>query len=776
VIRQQAQKTSLLGLLTCFVVGAIVGTATGARAEGSRTLYPDTAPTVGNYRANLEWRPNNQYGTLIPRSSLMKVYANAGEYILLGSSAVGVGAGDIAVFDPGIVTTALADTSILTLTPSFKCSTQRALAGSPANMGKITSRTLETDGPTSVTGVGPKGVGTGYTPCYYRAPTSGVYDVILYGTSAVQDGTSGDLAKPSREIALTSISNFNTDQGNSVAAWDITVRSSNSSIADINGRVFSYSFAMFLNSNGTPINFKLYPVTNDGYRYELDLRKIDPNGFLLYGNQVGFFDQDKKTPLYHDVLGSTFALLNIQGGAKLALPQFPIFLNTLDPSVLSFIPRYNIDGTIETIGIPTAVITPVVSTLTFSGNQANNTSVINSNNFGNFTFDSNVTGNYEIIISRDGTNFDPTALTNRSLRGLITTAGVQTIPWNGKDNSGTNFPVGVDYKVTVKVHAGEYHFPLLDAENAQNGGVTITVLNGANLNSTTAFYDDRGYRTVDTYDAAGNLVSAGQTVGTPGTVLTGTNAPSPAFSDPVLGFPSSGTQRAYGNGSTSGFGDAKGLDLWTYLASNKADTKLNIIPVPPQLLIVKRITKVKTTAITTLIDQIGGTSDTSDNNVLWPSRTGTATQMDAAGTVLATSTSSFSTLLQGATNLTNPTPRPKEELEYTIYYLSSGGQTAKNASICDFVPVNTTYVLGTLQLKSGTSAAVTVSDTPGDTDGGFYPIGTAQAAMHAACNTPDSTNTTRGAVVVNLGDVLNATSTGTPTSSYGYIRFRVVVQ
>jgi uncharacterized repeat protein (TIGR01451 family) len=244
----------------------------------------------------------------------------------------------------------------------------------------------------------------------------------------------------------------------------------------------------------------------------------------------------------------------------------------------------------------------------------------------------------------------------------------------------------------------------------------------------------------------------------------------------VLGFDSSTNQRAYGDGSVSGFGDRKGLDLWTYLIVNAASTQLNILPISPQLLIAKRITKVKTTVITTLIDQIGGTSDTSDNNVLWPSRTGTATQMDTAGTVLATSTSSFSTLLQGAINLTNPIPRPTEELEYTIYYLSSGGQTARNAAICDFIPVNTTYVLGTLQLKSGTSAVATVSDTPGDADGGFYPIGTAQAAMHPACNTPDSTNTSLGAVVVNLGDVVNATSTGNPAASYGYIRFRVKVQ
>jgi uncharacterized repeat protein (TIGR01451 family) len=795
VIRQQAQKTSLLGLLTCFVVGAIVGTATGAKAEGSRTLYPETAPAgtgpAGSSRANLEWRPAETYGGLIPRSSLMKVYAQKDEYILVGSSAVGSGVGDVGVFYPNSAgSQELGDAAFGSAVPDFKCSTQRAIAGSPATMGQITSRALELAGPNSVSGIG-----SGYIPCYVKAPSAGLYSVVFYGPTTAQ-------GSPTSEVNLASANNFGTAQGNSVAAWDITVRSSNTSTTDINGRVFSYNMAMFTGGNAKPLNFKLYPVTNDGYRYELSLRNIDPNGFAIYGNQVGFYDQDSKTPLYHDVVGSDSSLTTISGGAKLVQPQFPIFLNTPDAAtVLGSLYTYGVDGSSSASGITLTPTTPTVSNLAFTGNKVNNNSVVGSANFGSFTFD--LTGisspvNYEILIFKDGTGCDPnltpytpsapncdvTASMNRSLRGLTTSFGSQSVYWNGKDNSGANFPIGSSYKAIIKIHPGEYHFPLLDAENAktvaanaQGAGVTIKKLNGGNSGSTISYYDDRGYRTIDIYDPTTNtLITPGQTVGTVGSVLPGTTPPTTSFSNVISGFDSSTDQRAYGDGSTTGFGDKKGLDLWTYLLVNAASTQLNILPPPPQLLIAKRITKVKTTAITTLIDQVGGTSDTSDNNVLWPSRTGTATQMDAAGTVLATSTSSFSTVLQGATNLTNPTPRPKEELEYTIYYLSSGGQTAKNASICDFVPVNTTYVLGTLQLKSGTSPAVTVSDTPGDTDGGFYPIGTAQAAMHAACNTPDSTNTTRGAVVVNLGDVLNATSTGTPTSSYGYIRFRVVVQ
>src|SRR5512134_3288798 len=66
-------------------------------AEGSRTLYPNAA--TGS-RANLEWR-TDLWGNLIKRRTILKVYAEKDEYILLGSSAVGVNNGDIMVFKPG---------------------------------------------------------------------------------------------------------------------------------------------------------------------------------------------------------------------------------------------------------------------------------------------------------------------------------------------------------------------------------------------------------------------------------------------------------------------------------------------------------------------------------------------------------------------------------------------------------------------------------------------------------------------------------------------------
>ena len=88
------------------------------------------------------------------------------------------------------------------------------------------------------------------------------------------------------------------------------------------------------------------------------------------------------------------------------------------------------------------------------------------------------------------------------------------------------------------------------------------------------FYDDRGYTT-----------TTGIPVGTPGTVLCGMHLRPSHFSDPITGFDTAGTQRAFGpttGGNTNvpctgSFGDAKGLDLWTYYPSQELSSSLNIV-------------------------------------------------------------------------------------------------------------------------------------------------------------------------------------------------------
>ena len=541
-------------------------------------MYPSGA--TGS-RADLEWRTSS-YGPTGPpdstlrRRTLLKVFANQNEFILMGSSAVGVvsGAtqGDILIYSPGLVTGPVGKETVPG-TSSYSCVTQRAATGNPAQ-GQIASRAAELAGPDTISNpinATPGGaVPNGYVPCFYQAPVTGIYDVIIHGPSGDNSNTQNI---PTGEVALASAANFDATQATNIAAWDVTVRSALTSTTDLTGRLFSYYLALFTGDNARPLNSTVYIVTSDGYQYRTDLLGMDPNGFLLYGNQVGFYDSDHQSPLYHDVLsavGATNAsqLTQLQGGVDMAAPAYPVFFNPPDPAAL------------VAIGIPATPTAPSVSTFSFGGTAGGNTSLIATG--GTFSYTSNIGGVYEIIISRDGVDFDPTNSVNRVLRG-VRGPGTNSVTWDGNDNTGVPFPVGNNYAVRASVHAGEYHFPLIDVENSINGGPTYTLLNppGAAcpfaFGCNTAFYDDRGYRTL-----------SGATVGTVGAVLCGTLPP--AISQTVVnGFDSSGAQRAFGSpvGGNAGvpcagsFGDTKGLDLWTYFPSNNAATLVNIVATLP---------------------------------------------------------------------------------------------------------------------------------------------------------------------------------------------------
>jgi uncharacterized repeat protein (TIGR01451 family) len=543
--------------------GVLIATAVNAFADGSQNLYPNGAT---GFRANSEWRTGSYGAGAITRRTLLHAYATAGEYLLVGSTAMGQGAADILIWNPGLVTGTPGNETIPG-TSSFSCASQRTTSGIAAQ-GEITSRAEELAGPDTVPG---GGVTNGYTPCYYAAPSTGIYSIAMIGPAGLASNVDGGV---SADIALTAAGDYSAAQGTSIAAWDVTVRDSLTNPATTQtGRVFSYVLSLFTGGNGLPVNSTTYVVTTDGFRYRVDQRGMDPNGWVQYGSQLGFIDPDGTTPLYHDALanntGSPGQLTSVDGGVIFAPPTYPIF----------FTPPANV--TLTALGIPLTPIASVVSNVRFTGNVIGSTTLFQSG--GIFSYTSNVAGVYQIVISRDGINYDPTNPLNRVLSGLKG-AGTQTVTWNGKDNSGNYFPTnapGTDYPFKIDVHAGEYHFPFIDVENDTAGGPTITMLNppGGVCPPFTGgcsggFYDDRGYTT-----------TTGVTVGTPGSVLCGNAPPAIDFSDPINGFNTLGTQRAFGTATggntnvpcTGSFGDAKGLDLWTYYPSHEVSSTLTIV-------------------------------------------------------------------------------------------------------------------------------------------------------------------------------------------------------
>ena len=172
------------------------------------------------------------------------------------------------------------------------------------------------------------------------------------------------------------------------------------------------------------------------------------------------------------------------------------------------------------------------------------------------------------------------------------------------------------------------------------------------------------------------------------------------------------------------------------------DYQITLIGAAPQVRLVKRVTRIGTTDITTVVDDAADPDD--DASVNWP-----------AG------------YLQGDINAD---AEPFQEVDYTIYFLSDGNSTAANVKLCDLVPENTTYVPDSLKIRQGTAAADTdLSDAVGDDSGEFFAAG---APLVAPCQ---GTNTDGGVYVTVPTNLPNATAPGTPDGSYGLVRFTVVV-
>lgn len=147
------------------------------------------------------------------------------------------------------------------------------------------------------------------------------------------------------------------------------------------------------------------------------------------------------------------------------------------------------------------------------------------------------------------------------------------------------------------------------------------------------------------------------------------------------------------------------------------------------------------------------------------------------------------TFLIGGTNGGNV--RPGDELEYTIYFLSTGEATAKNVLFCDRIPTNTNFIptsfnslpnqtdgglagadRGISWMYNGTTASLTNAQD-GD-NAQYFPPGTDPTTIYPGINCGGEN--TNGAIVVNLGNLDNATAPGTPSNSYGFVRFRGMVK
>lgn len=234
------------------------------------------------------------------------------------------------------------------------------------------------------------------------------------------------------------------------------------------------------------------------------------------------------------------------------------------------------------------------------------------------------------------------------------------------------------------------------------------------------------------------------------------------------------------------------------IGNNRGTDENNVILGNPNVLLVKRVTGVKLTEATEYTTTTNGGDNLAgyindpanfydDNTLDYQNPDPDNTQFPTKDTDKWPDTNgdSSSTFLIGGIN--GGKVSPGGELEYTVYFLSTGELEANNVLLCDRIPDNVTFIpnsfnnqasatgglpganRGIMWLKDGVEQSLS-NDRDGDA-AQYFPPGIEPSSVYPTIKC-DGANT-NGAVVVDLGNLPGANGEGTePNKSYGYIRFR----
>ncbi|MEQ9359876.1 hypothetical protein [Coleofasciculus chthonoplastes] len=489
------------------------------RAEGSKEFTDN----MGN-RAFLDYRSDSlgNPNASIPRRTTLNVYANPGETLNLGSSAVGIGSGRIEAFAPDGT--------------RYVCG-----ASEPGtiqlNNGLIQNRTQEEAGPLPAAG--------GYTPCSQTgqngilvgAGQTGIWEITFVAPDPL-GGVNNDPGRGgSSQGPIAAGGSWATQNGNDsfVTAWDVTV--TNSSGSRINGRTYATYLPLNLGTSGVGLNAVAYVQTREGFLYRIDLNGLDPFGFIFFANNKGFLDQNGNA-LYRSVPFNDI---------RVHLPNAPDTATDFTHKIFFNPPNADLPPSASLAGGGSTWLRadplppiPTITDLTFTGNEGTPNQV-GPTLGGKFTFnvDGTVVGSYSITIdvNRDGIFGND----NDVILDGVSQPGDNIVEWNGIDAAGERLQAGTTpYQSRLALFAGDVHFPFFDPESNQQG-LIIERIDRDTLEpqNSRIFYNDDGLELegnpTDPISALGGVLSA----------------PNGAHS--------------FGDGTERGFGNQNGINTWTSL-------------------------------------------------------------------------------------------------------------------------------------------------------------------------------------------------------------------
>ncbi len=489
--------------LLMLIVVLSVGIKSSLWAEGSKDFV-----NYAGYRMFLDTRDPQQ----------LKVYANAGETINLGSSHLGIEGGFIEVYDPNGVLVATFNNT-----------------GTTTGLGIINNNIEEMGGPTGGGTVN----GTGYIPATVSVPTgmSGIWTVVFDYPSY----SNASFANILNDAPWTRATNQPVSR-RVVLAWDITVSQNaagNMGGNLLEGRVYTNEHISLMNGNSTtttPLSTspRFHVLTKDGYLYRVNINEADPFRFPLSSNSFGLVDGNRN-PIYKSKPKSAFTRSNdpaswLPNELYLYEPQAEdvgplinnkIFFNppNADLPLSAMVTDIFQSNTHETWLLDSLEILSIDS-IYFSAQDEFGTpcnpGTIEFTKGGYFVFETNLGGvvTLQLDLNNNGQYGDPEDTT---LMGTLN-GGLDSLFWDGLN--GLGIPIAEQdsfvLNYTGNIRFGELHIAMTDVEG-NTGGVTFDWLNSPGGFPTDEFYYDHS-------DIDPNIAVSVSGGGTPGNALP-TNIP-----------------------------------------------------------------------------------------------------------------------------------------------------------------------------------------------------------------------------------------------------------